>query len=147
MSSATNILGWREILARVMDGFQCQEDVSPAWLVNPATNRPLKLNQLYPQVGLAIRFVGLTAKGQPRQSDDEAQTEAERDEIRAELCRQNEVHPRHKPSLWDGLTHWVVTFEDETLEVVAESAALVGVFDSSTPEEVLQKVSLSRGEQ
>lgn len=91
MSSATNILGWREILARVMDGFQVQEDVSPAWLVNPATNRPLKLNQLYPEVGLAIRFVGLTAKGQPRQSDEEAQTEAERDEIRAELCRQNDT--------------------------------------------------------
>lgn len=89
MTSAINILGWREILARVMDGFQVQEDVSPAWLVNPATNRPLKLNQLYPEVGLAIRFVGLTAKGQPRQSDDEAQTEAQRDEIRAELCSQN----------------------------------------------------------
>lgn len=89
MSSAINILGWREILARVLDGFQVQEDVSPAWLVNPATNRPLKLNQLYPEVGLAIRFVGLTAKGQPRQSDDEAQTEAQRDEIRAELCSQN----------------------------------------------------------
>ena len=89
MSSATNILGWREILARVMDGFQCQEDVSPAWLVNPATNRPLKLNQLYPEVGLAIRFVGLTAKGQPRQSDEEAQSETQRNEIRAELCRQN----------------------------------------------------------
>lgn len=91
MSSATNILGWREILARVMDGFQVQEDVSPGWLVNPATNRPLKLNQLYPEVGLAVRFVGLTAKGQPRQSDEEAQTEAERDEIRAELCRQNDT--------------------------------------------------------
>ena len=91
MSSATNMLGWREILARVMDGFQRQEDVSPVWLVNPATNRPLKLNQLYPEVGLAIRFVGLTAKGQPRQSDEEAQTEAERDDIRAELCRQNDA--------------------------------------------------------
>ncbi|MEZ4770850.1 MAG: hypothetical protein R2844_20840 [Caldilineales bacterium] len=91
MSSATNILGWREILARVMDGFERQEDVSPAWLVNPATNRPLKLNQFYPEVGLAIRFVGLTAKRQPRQSDEEAQSEAERDEIRAELCRQNDA--------------------------------------------------------
>lgn len=91
MSSATNMLGWREILARVMDGFQRQEDVSPVWLVNPATNRPLKLNQLYPEVGLAIRFVGLTAKGQPRQSDEEAQTETERDDIRAELCRQNDA--------------------------------------------------------
>lgn len=91
MSNATNILGWREILARVLDGFQCQEEVSPAWLINPATNRPLKLNLFYPEIGLAGRFVGLTGKGQPRQSDDEAQAEAERDQIRAELCRQNNV--------------------------------------------------------
>jgi hypothetical protein len=40
----------------------------------------------------------------------------------AELCRQNEVHPRHKPALWEGLTHWIVTFEDDALEVVGESA-------------------------
>ena len=62
-------MAWREILARTMEGFQCQENISPEWLVNPATKRRLKLDQLYPQVGLAVRFVGLTAKGQPRQSD------------------------------------------------------------------------------
>lgn len=91
MSNATNILGWREILARVLTGFQCQEEVSPPWLVNPTTNRPLKLNQFYPEIGLAIRFVGLTARGQPRQSDEEVQTEAQRDDVRAELCRQNDA--------------------------------------------------------
>lgn len=91
MSSALNIMAWREILARTMQGFAVQADVSPAWLVNPATNRRLKLDLLYPEVGLAVRFVGLTAKGQPKQSDWELQEEAQRDQTREELCRQHGV--------------------------------------------------------
>lgn len=84
-------MAWREILARVMAGFRCQENVSPVWLVNPATKRRLKLDLLYPDVGLAVRFVGLTAKGQPRQSDWEELEEQQRDQTRAELCRLNGV--------------------------------------------------------
>jgi hypothetical protein len=84
-------MAWREILARVMDSFRIQSDVSPEWLVNPATNRRLKLDLLYPEAGLAIRFVGLTAKGQPKQSDWELQEEEQRDQTRAELCRQNGI--------------------------------------------------------
>jgi hypothetical protein len=91
LSSALNIMAWREILARTMQGFSVEIDVSPAWLVNPATNRRLKLDQLYPQAGLAVRFVGLTAKGQPKQSDWELQEEAQRDQTREELCRQQGV--------------------------------------------------------
>ncbi len=91
MSSALTLMAWREILTRVMDTFQVQPDVSPEWLVNPATNRRLKLDLLYPEAGLAVRFVGLTAKGQPKQSDWEFQEEEQRDQIRAELCRQNGV--------------------------------------------------------
>ena len=91
MSSALNIMAWREILARTMQGFAVETDVSPAWLVNPATNRRLKLDLLYPEVGLAVRFVGLTAKGQPKQSDWEQQEEAQRDQTREELCRQHGV--------------------------------------------------------
>lgn len=84
-------MAWREILARVMDSFEVQPDVSPEWLVNPATNRRLKLDLLYPEAGLAVRFAGLTAKGQPKQSDWELQEEEQRDQTRAELCRQNGV--------------------------------------------------------
>ncbi len=91
MSSALNIMAWREILARTLQGFAVEIDVSPAWLVNPATSRRLKLDQLYPQAGLAVRFVGLTAKGQPKQSDWELQEDALRDQTREELCRQNGV--------------------------------------------------------
>jgi hypothetical protein len=84
-------MAWREILARTMEGFQRQENVSPDWLVNPATRRRLKLDQLYPEVGLAVRFVGVTAKGQPRQSDWEELEEQQRDQTRAELCRVNGI--------------------------------------------------------
>ena len=85
------ISAWREILARIFTGFDEQDNVSPAWLVNPATNRRLKLDILYPQVGIAVRFVGLTAKGQGRQSDWEALEVEQRDQTRLELCRQNGV--------------------------------------------------------
>ncbi len=89
MSSALNIMAWREILARTMQSFAVETDVSPAWLVNPATNRRLKLDLLYPEAGLAVRFIGLTAKGQPKQSDWELMEEAQRDQTREELCRQH----------------------------------------------------------
>ena len=51
----------------------------------------MKLDQLYPQAGLAVRFVGLTAKGQPKQSDWELEEDALRDQTREELCRQHGV--------------------------------------------------------
>ncbi len=78
---------WREILARTFEGFSEQDNVSPDWLVNPATNRRLKLDKFYPDAAIAVRFVGLTAKGQGRQSDVELMDAEERDRVRAELCR------------------------------------------------------------
>ena len=86
------ISAWREVLARVFDGFTRQENVSPAWLINPATRRRLKLDIFYPEAGMAFRFVGLTAKGQKRQSDLEVAEEEQRDQIRQELCQQHDVH-------------------------------------------------------
>lgn len=82
---------WREILNRTFEGFQRQDNASPAWLINPATKRRLKLDIYYPEIGFAVRFVGLTAKGQGRQSDWEVLEEEQRDQTRAELCRQNQV--------------------------------------------------------
>jgi hypothetical protein len=81
---------WREILARIFEGFEAQDNVSPLWLVNPATKRRLKLDRYYPDVGIALRFVGLTAKGQ-QQSDWEILEDQQRDQTRAELCRLNNV--------------------------------------------------------
>ena len=86
-----SISAWREILARTFAGYIEQDNVSPEWLVNPATNRKLKLDKFYPDAGIAVRFIGLTAKGQGRQSDWEALETEQRDQTRAELCRQNGV--------------------------------------------------------
>ncbi len=83
--------GWHEALARIMDGIPAVDNVSPPWLVNPATRRRLKLDRYYEEVGLAVRFVGLTAKGQKRQSDWEELEDEQRDQTRAELCRANGV--------------------------------------------------------
>lgn len=90
-SPYTIMNAWREILARTFAGFAHQENVSPPWLVNPATSRRLKLDHYYPDAGIAVRFIGLTAKGQGRQSDWEAMEDEQRDQTRAELCRLNNV--------------------------------------------------------
>lgn len=82
---------WREILARTMTGIEVQDNVSPAWLINPATHRRLKLDCYYPDAGLAIRFVGLTGKGQKRQSDWEVLEAQQRDQTRTEMCKANGV--------------------------------------------------------
>lgn len=82
---------WREILARVFADFDAQENVSPPWLVNPATRRRLKLDCYYADAGMAVRFVGLKAKGQGRQSDWEVLEEEQRDQTRSELCQFNGV--------------------------------------------------------
>ncbi|RME56804.1 MAG: hypothetical protein D6790_14195 [Caldilineae bacterium] len=82
---------WREILARVFDGLEGQTNVSPEWLINPATRRRLKLDYLWPEIGVAVRFSGLTAKGQRRRSDWEVLEDQQRDQTRVELCRLNGV--------------------------------------------------------
>ncbi len=84
-------MGWNEVLARIFDGFESQQRVSPPWLINPVTRRKLKLDILYPEIGIAVRFVGLQGRGQRRKSDKEELEEAARDEVRRELCRANGV--------------------------------------------------------
>jgi hypothetical protein len=82
---------WREILARVFTSVSAQDNVTPEWLINPATKRRLKLDKIYPDLGIAVRFEGLTAKGQGRQSDWEAAEAEQRDGTREELCRRNGI--------------------------------------------------------
>jgi hypothetical protein len=91
MSTYLYVNAWREILARLFDGTPVEVNVSPEWLVNPATRRKLKLDYLYPEIGVAVRFSGLTAKGQRRRGDWEAIEDEQRDETRVELCRLNGV--------------------------------------------------------
>ncbi|MCD6291214.1 MAG: hypothetical protein J7M34_11980 [Anaerolineae bacterium] len=91
LSAALSVMAWREILARIFDGFERRENVSPPWLVNPSTRRRLKLDVLYPEIGIAIRFVGLRGKNRRALSDWELLEEEQRDQVRAELCRLNGV--------------------------------------------------------
>ncbi len=82
-----NVNAWREVLARVFEGFAVQYEVTPDWLVNPGTNRRLKLDLLYPEVGVAIRFMGLQGTGRrQRPSLEEEEQQQDRDAARAALC-------------------------------------------------------------
>jgi len=86
------INGWREVLARVFDGFDAELNVSPEWLINPETNRRLKLDYLYRDINVAIRFVGLEGREQKRRkSDQEVAAEQEREDARESVCREHGV--------------------------------------------------------
>ena len=88
MSSAyLSVNAWREVFARVFDDEDLQSNVSPDWLINPATRRRLKLDYLCQSVGVAVRFAGLTGKGRRRRGDWELLEEEQRDQTRVELCR------------------------------------------------------------
>ncbi len=76
-----------KFLLECLSALPPRDNVSPDWLVNPATRRKLKLDIYFVEAGVAVRFVGLTAKGQARQSDWEVLEAEQRDQTRAELCR------------------------------------------------------------
>lgn len=84
-------MGWREIFTRILGEFNVQENVTPAWLRNPGTKRLLKLDLYYPELGVAMRLQGLQGQRKVRKSDAEEMEEAQRETLRAELCRQNGV--------------------------------------------------------
>lgn len=79
---------WREVLARVFEGVSVQENVTPSWLTNPDTGRRLKLDLLYPEIGLAVRFRGFQGRRVRRLSEQEKVLEDRREERRAELCQE-----------------------------------------------------------
>jgi len=82
---------WQEILARIFEGFEVREDFSPSWMVNPYTGRRLKLDRYYPELGIALRFVGGLRTQNRRVSDEEWETEEKRDAIREWLCEKQGV--------------------------------------------------------
>lgn len=82
------INAWREIFTRIFEDIETEVNVSPEWLVNPATNRRLKLDLRYPEVGVAVRFEGLQGKQRrQRPSLEEEIQQNTRDNARIELCR------------------------------------------------------------
>lgn len=80
--------GWREILARIFNSFEPRLNVSPEWLINPATKRHLKLDLLYPDIGVAVRFEGAEVKQRRRRASlQEEEQQQTRDYARVEVCR------------------------------------------------------------
>jgi hypothetical protein len=89
---ANAVNGWREVLARVFAGFDAEYGLTPDWLVNPDTNRRLKLDYFFRDIAVAVRFIGLEgAEHGRRKSDDELASEAQREQARAAVCRQHGV--------------------------------------------------------
>jgi hypothetical protein len=79
---------WREILARIFADFPVELNITPEWLVNPATHRRLKLDLLYPEIGVAVRFEGQQGKQhRQRPSLEEEEQQQIRDLARLEVCR------------------------------------------------------------
>ena len=44
-----------------------------------------------------------------------------------EIEARNAVHKHHRPGIYSKFTHWIVTFHDETLEVVSRDASVLGM--------------------
>jgi len=83
---------WREVFARIFEGIHTQFNVSPKWLVNPATNRRLKLDMLYPEIGVAVRLEGLQGKQRKSRPSLEEETQQRvRAQARTELSQAHEV--------------------------------------------------------
>ena len=89
---ANAVNGWREVLARVFTGLDAEYGLTPEWLINPDTNRRLKLDYFFPDIALAVRFIGLegTERRRPK-ADDEVATEARREQTRAAVCKEHGV--------------------------------------------------------
>jgi len=83
---------WREILTRIFENIETKYNASPAWLVNPATKRRLKLDMLYPDIGVAVRIEGLTGKQRrQRLSLEEEDQQKIRLQAREEICRAHQI--------------------------------------------------------
>jgi hypothetical protein len=83
---------WREILTRIFENIKTTHNASPEWLVNPATKRRLKLDMLYPDIGVAVRIEGLTGKKRrQRLSLEEEEQEKIRLQAREEMCRAHQI--------------------------------------------------------
>ncbi|MGH9524383.1 MAG: hypothetical protein ACRD3E_17805 [Terriglobales bacterium] len=63
----------------------------------------------------------------------------------AELDRRNEVHPRHIAGAYrERFRHWVITFHDETLEVIARDAHVARVTPLQPGAGILEERSCDR---
>jgi hypothetical protein len=85
--------GWREIFARLFEDEQVQLNVTPEWLVNPETKRRLKLDMLYPELRVAVRFEGLQGKQRrTRLSLEEEEQVRVRHDARVSMCEAHGIY-------------------------------------------------------
>ena len=90
--TSTNVNAWREIFARLFQDFTVKQEVTPPWLVNPETKRQLKLDYLYPDIGLGIRLAGRRGSQiRRRLSLEEEAQQLDRDEARLRLCAEHGI--------------------------------------------------------
>ncbi len=82
-----NLSAWREIITRIFEAFDADRNVAPDWLINPETNRKLKLDWLFPEIGMAVKFEGLKAGRQRRRPSLEEELQIKhREEARQTVC-------------------------------------------------------------
>lgn len=80
---------WLEIIEQILGEFHAVDNATPDWLVDPETDRRLKVDKLYPELGIAIRFEGSLSTPQSAVLNEiDLMEKAARDEIRARLCHQ-----------------------------------------------------------
>jgi hypothetical protein len=87
MSRTAN--AWLEIIEQILGEFHVVDNATPDWLVDAETGRRFKVDRLYPELGMAIRFTGSISAPQSAVLDEmDLMEERTRDEIRARLCHQ-----------------------------------------------------------
>jgi hypothetical protein len=80
---------WLEIIEQTLGQFHAVDNATPDWLVDADTDRRLKVDKLYPELGIAIRFKGSVTKPQSAVLDAmDLMDERNRDETRIRLCHQ-----------------------------------------------------------
>ncbi len=90
MSQTAN--AYLEIIEQILGEFHAVENATPDWLVDSNTGRRFKVDRLYPELGIAIRFKGiLDQSGKSALDEIELMEETGRDETRARLCRQADI--------------------------------------------------------
>ena len=94
MATPYSINAWREILARIFEGFTVEQNTNPDWLINPQTKRKLKLDLFYPEIDVAVRFSGLRGKQQRGRISDQ-----EEDQLKARERLRQQVSTAHGVSL------------------------------------------------
>ncbi len=92
MNTGIMWLAWREILYEALADARVQENVSPSWLVNPETGRRLSLDLYYPELALAVQFVGSQPAARRRRlSDQEVDAARRREQARMAVCEAHGV--------------------------------------------------------